>query len=283
MTLQRVALNNNNFIRWYSATTPVLATSQYSSGLHNGYLLRWRAHQDFMPILVGDTVTIYTNFDTNLIGASDVVKVVKDGVVINDATQYIVSDTAFGTNNNKITLTIPVTNTDRGTLIQLAIVDGVDAIQYLSNHFKVYQATEKTINNTHLIKFYHNSNVYNYEWATFVPETDTPYTIRLASSVVEVSYPIEKETYEEATTGRVRTTRSINKKQYGFEMYWADEERHDAIATISNYKYFEVNGKEFVITELETAYQQNLNLFKSVLTLQDVEFGRRVNTCSNLT
>ena len=156
-------------------------------------------------------------------------------------------------------------------------------ILYRSNCFILKQLTEANINNTHLISFYNNSSVYNYEWGAFNIATDTPYTVRIPSSIKELSYGKDQTVYTSATTGTSRVTRATTSKNYQFETYYNNEDFHDAFSVASSFKYFGVNGKEYICEEYGIEYQQNMNIFKGVANLKDVEYGRRVNVCSNLT
>ena len=282
--VQLAPVNTNNFLRWYPNVTPTIDNSTFSTGLHNGYTYKWRIFNDVLPVLVGDTLTFYTNFDNTSFLDSKSIKVVESDTcgnytVINDATKYVVASSGWGTNNAKITLTIPVTNTTNNHDFRLAIVDGVDAISYVSNNFNLRQKTAKNINNTHLVSFYSLSNVYNYEWQDFDPLVDDLYKIRVPSSKVGVEYPSEKDVYREATTGRPRVTRAINNKQYQFEIYYNTEELHDAISTVSNFRYFAINDREYIVDSYEINFERNLNVFKGILTLRDVEFDKRINVC----
>ena len=167
-----------------------------------------------------------------------------------------------------------------GSIVLAEVVVATEtAIDYVSNYFTVLQATEKNINNTHLLSFYHTSNIYDFEWAGFDSVVDDYYTLRVPSSKVGVEYPSEKEIYKEATTGKPRVTRAINNKQISFEIYFNVEELQDAVSTFTNFRYFGVNGDQYIVEAMETEYNKNFNLFKSLLTLKDVQFDRRVNTC----
>lgn len=152
-------------------------------------------------------------------------------------------------------------------------------ITYVSNYFLVGQLTTKNINNTHLISFYSKSNIYNYDWAGFDELVDAFYQIRVSSSIVGISYPSEKEIYTEATTGKPRVTRAVNNKSYNFEIYYNVEELHDAVSTVSNFRYFGINGKQYIVEEYEVEFVRNLNIWKGVMTIKDVAFDRRINTC----
>lgn len=156
-------------------------------------------------------------------------------------------------------------------------------ITYITNCLIVKQLTEKNINNTHLIKFYHNNNIYNYEWGIYDVATGTPYTVRVPSSIKDVSYPVEKTVYKSATSGRSRVTRAVNEKKYNFEIYYGQETTHDAIAIIASLKYFEINTRQYIVDgEYSVEFEQNLNIYKGVLSLIDVAFGARINTCTTL-
>jgi len=283
--LKIAPVNSNNFLRWYPNVTATVANSTFVNGLHNGYTYKWRAQPDLLPLLVGDTLTMYTNFDVDTYLSGKFIKVVEEVscgvyVVINDVTKYALTVTAWGTNNAKVVLNVPVTNLENNKKVRLAIVDGLDAVEYVSNYFMVSQLTAKNINNTHLISFYNKSTIYNYEWAEYNELVDTPYTIRVASSVIGISYPSEKTIYREATTGKPRVTRATNNKQYNFEIYYATEELHDAISTVSNFKYFGINSKEYIVEEYEVEFLRNLNIYKGTMTIKDVNYDRRITVCS---
>jgi hypothetical protein len=277
------SINKNNFIRWYENTTPTLANSTYTTGIHNGYFYKWRTFADYLPILVGDELVFYTNFDSDTYFDGKTIGIVEeDGCgnynIITDANKYDLTTTNWGSNNLKIELSIPNSNTENLTNFRLAIIDG-STVDYVSNYFTVLQATEKNINNTHLLSFYHTSNIYNFEWDVFDDSVDDYYVVRVSSSKVGVEFPSEKEIYKEATTGRPRLTRAINNKQISFEIYFSTEDLHDAVSTFTNFKYFGINGNQYIAETMETEYNKNFNLFKSLLTLKDVQFDRRINTC----
>jgi hypothetical protein len=280
MALQNVPVNQNNLVRWYSNTTPTIGTSQYSEGLHNGYLHRWRAQPSLLPVLVGDTLTIYTNFDSDVVGANTF-KIAENNVVIDDVSLYDITATPWGDNNHKIEITIPVTNERNNIKFNIVIVEGEDdEIQYESNCFLVRQLTEQNINNTHLIKFYHNNDVYDYEWGIYDVLLDTPYTIRVSSSIRDIVYNQEKTIYTEATTGRPRKSREINSKTYSLEIYFNDEQLHDGLSVGTSFKYLEINGKQYICESYEVEFQPNLNIFKGVATLKDISYQKRLTVCA---
>jgi len=279
MALQNLPINQNNLLRWYSTDTPTIGTSQYSEGLHNGYLNRWRPQPALLPVLVGDTLTMYTNFDSDVVGANTF-KIAENDVVIDDVSLYDLVATPWGVNNYVITLTIPATNERNDIKFNIVIVDGVDVIQYESNCFLVRQLTEKNINNTHLIKFYHNNDVYDYEWGIYDVLLDTPYTIRISSSIRDIVYNQEKTIYTEATTGRPRKSREINSKTYTLEIYFNNEELHDGLSVGTSFKYLEINGKQYICESYEVEFLPNLNIFKGVASLKDVTYQKRLTVCS---
>jgi hypothetical protein len=279
-------LNKNNFLRWYENTTPTLANSNYTTGIHNGYFYKWRTFADQLPILVGDSLIFYTNFDSDVYFSGKTIGIVEETScgsysIISDPLKYDLTTSNWGSNNLKIELSIPNSNTENLTNFRLAIIDGT-TVDYVSNYFTVLQATEKNINNTHLLSFYHTSNIYNFEWSGFDSVADDYYIVRVPSSKIGVEYPSEREIYKEATTGKPRVTRAINNKQISFEIYFNVEELQDAISTFTNFRYFGINGDQYIMEALETDYNKNFNLFKSVLTLKDVEFDKRVNVCNTL-
>jgi hypothetical protein len=156
----------------------------------------------------------------------------------------------------------------------------VSNILYESNCFLIRQLTEQNINNTHLIKFYHNNDVYNYEWGIYDVLLDTPYTIRVSSSIRDIVYNQEKTIYTEATTGRPRKSREINSKTYTLEIYFNNEELHDGLSVGTSFKYLEINGKQYICESYEVEFQPNLNIFKGVATLKDVTYQKRLTVCS---
>lgn len=281
LTLKNLPENKYNFLRFYTETNPSVDTSQYVEGLHNGYLYRWRTHADILPVLTEDELVFYTNFATDLIGTNDV-KVLEGDTIINNVALYDITVTPFGDTNSKIELTIPVTNTKNNQVFSIGIVDD-DNILYRSNCFILKSRTEKNINNTHLLQFYNNSNIYGYEWSEFDTDVDLPYTVRIASSIKDLSYEKDQTIYRSATSGVSRVTRATTSKTYQFETYYNNEDFHDAFSIVSSFKNFVINNKQYICEEYKTEYQSNLNIFKGVASLKDVEYGRRINVCSNLT
>lgn len=281
MSLINLPENKYNFLRFYPEANPSVDTSQYVEGLHNGYLYRWRTHADMLPVLTQDTLIFYTNFATDIIGA-DSVKVLEGDTIINDVALYDITTTSFGDNNSKIELTIPSTNTKTNQVFSIGIVDG-DDILYRSNCFILKSRSEKNINNTHLLKFYNTSNIYGYEWGVYDVNSDEPYTVRISSSIKDITYEKDQTVYRSATSGVSRVTRSTTSKSYQFETYYNNEDFHDAFSISSSFKSFIINDKEYICEEYSVEYQDNLNIFKGVATLRDVEYGRRINVCSNLT
>lgn len=281
MSLINLPENKYNFLRFYPEVNPTVDTSQYVEGLHNGYLYRWRTHADLLPVLTQDTLVLYTNFITNIIGINDV-KILEGDTIIDDVVLYDITVTSFGVNNHKIELTIPSTNTKNNQVFSIGIVDGTD-ILYRSNCFILKSRTEKNINNTHLLKFYNTSNIYGYEWENYNVNTNTPYTVRISSSIKDLSYEKDQTIYRSATSGVSRVTRATTSKTYQFETYYNNEDFHDAFSIASALKSFVINDKEYICEEYSVEYQSNLNIFKGVASLKDVEYGRRINVCNNLT
>lgn len=236
----------------------------------------------FSPTITGDVKTI------SLDGANVIVGGTSLGAVLNTSgttlEEFTVTSTinillAYGTGylvGSLGTVTINGTTRSFGELEQVV----TENVLYVSNYFTLFSRTAKNINNTHLISFYNKSNVYNYEWSDFDETVDDFYQVRLASSMIEISYPSEKEIYQEATTGRPRVTRATNNKQITFEVYFNTEELHDGLSTVSNFRYFGVNGRKYIVESYEPSVAPNFNLFKASMTLKDVEFDRRINICT---
>lgn len=278
--IKNITLNTDNFLRFYPPTTPTLNTSQYYNGLVNGYEYRWRTFDIPLPIIVGDTFHLYTNFESSLFDDStQSIRAVEGTSVINDSTKYQISTTQIGLENWLITLTIPQTNTLE-KVFNLAIVNNSNnSIVYKSNCFKVLKATEKNINNTHLISFRHRTNVFNYEWGA-LDVSDPNYTVRIPSSILEFSYPKEDAVYKSATSGKPRKTRTVLSKAYQFETYYLTEEAHDAVNLAVNYDNFYINGDEFIADgAYEVDFQQLTNIHKGTINLLLKRYGTRINNC----
>jgi len=157
----------------------------------------------------------------------------------------------------------------------------VPVVGFTSNLFMVLPLNEDTINNTHLFSFYHNTNIYGYEWAIYDPLTDTPYTVRIPSTKKGVEYPREVSTYESATSGRSRNTRAINRKDESFQIYFREDADHDAVATLINFKYLWVNQKQYLpIDAYEPEYNDSFNIYVGNLKLRDVAYSVRINGCT---
>lgn len=282
MTLIAPSINHNNLLRFKSVTTPTVATSTLATQLHSG-TRRWRRNiNNPLPALKSETYTFYTNFDAPTFTAANIVVVSDsncDYTILSDIAEPSVVATVWGTNNLKIVLTIPSSATEN-RFIRIGATDGVN-LTHVSNLFMVLPFTEEAINNTHLFKFYHNSNIYNYEWSSFDPETDTPYTVRIPSTVKAIEYPREVSTYEAATTGVPRNTRSLNRKDYQFQIYFREDGDHDALAVLINFKKLLVNSKEFLPIEgYEVEYNDSFNLYVGMIKLRDVSFSVRINRCT---
>lgn len=282
--LLRRPINNNNFLTWYFPEKPTVSVSTLTRGLHSGYHYRWRNFPDVLPIVAGiDTLVFYTNFENNSFFNGRAIKVVEETScynysIVEDSTKYIVSYQNFGFKNLRITLNVPLSNLSDHKKFRLAIVQDEEVI-HVSNYFETLRPIPDNVNNTHVFSFYGNSNIYNYEWNLFTEGSDLPYKVRIAGGIIDLAYITEKDIYTEATTGRPRTTRAINKKEYSFETYFATETLHDAISTASNYKYFAINNMPFVVESYEVSYERTFNLFKGVLKLKDVNFDRRISYC----
>lgn len=277
-------INENNLLRFKSTTAPTVATSTYATRLNSGNRLWRRTVNSPLPALKGETYTFYTNFDQPTFDAANIVLVKDENcsyTEITDVNEPSVTATTWGTNNLKIVITIPSTATENQFIRVGVLSDGPSpTITHVTNSFLVQSLTEQTINNTHLFKFYHNTDIYNYEWANYDPLLDTPYTLRLPSTVKTVEYPREVATYESATTGRPRNTRVINRKDYGLQIYFREDDDHDGVAVMVNFKYLEINGKQFLpIDSYEIEYNDSFNIYVGTIKLRDVDFSVRITRC----
>jgi hypothetical protein len=277
-------INLNNFLRFEpTASTSNVLDTEYGLGLHSGNRLWRRKVLAPIPLMVGETYTFYTNFDAPTFDPADIVLVYDSNcnyTEITDVNEPSVTASTWGTNNLKITLTCPSTTTSY-KFVRLAVKTAPDTFSHVSNIFKTIEDDIDGINNTHLFKFYHNTNIYNYEWAGYDPTTDTPYTIRIPSTNKGVEYPREVSTYESATSGRSRNTRAINRKDNNFQIYFADDYNHDAVATIINFRYLEINQKEFLPLEsYEVEYNDEFNIYSGNLKVRDVAYSVRISGCT---
>lgn len=154
-------------------------------------------------------------------------------------------------------------------------------VTHISNLFSVRPMDEVSINATHLFKFYHNSDIYGYEWSQFDPLVDEPYTIRIPSTNRGIEYPRDVTVYEAATTGRSRNTRATTRKDHSFQIYFRNDQDHDAIATLINFLYLEINQKEYLPLEsYEPEYNDEMNIYVGNLKLRDVAYSVRIKGCS---
>lgn len=278
-------INSNNLLRFKSVTAPTVATSTYTSQLHSGNRLWRRNIQNPLPALKGETYTFYTNFAAPTFVAANV-KLVFDNncqyTFVEGVNEPTIAAAVWGTNNLKITVTIQAASTEN-QFIRVAVTDGAvtPTITHVSNAFLVLPMTEDRINNTHLFEFYHNSDIYNYEWANYNPLTDTPYTIRIPSTVKSIEYPRDVTTYEAASTGVSRNTRAINRKDYNFQIYFRTDDDHDAIASLINFKYLGINDKEYLpLDSYEIEYNDSFNIYVGTIKLRDIGYSIRINRCT---
>jgi len=275
-------INENNLLRFTSITEPTTALqSTYGYALHSGNRKWRRSVLNPLPALKGETYTFYTNFDTPTFNLADIKLVYDDNCVyteIVDINEPSIEVTAWGDNNFKIALTVPATASEN-KFISIGVLDVI--VTHISNLFMVLPLNEDTINNTHLFSFYHNTNIYGYEWAIYDPLTDTPYTVRIPSTKKGVEYPREVSTYESATSGRSRNTRAINRKDESFQIYFREDADHDAVATLINFKYLWVNQKQYLpIDAYEPEYNDSFNIYVGNLKLRDVAYSVRINGCT---
>ena len=273
-------INIYNFLRFSPVGTPSIQNSQYTIGLHSGNR-KWRRNvQSPLPALKGETYTFYTNFETSTFNPANVVLVSDSNcvyTVLTDPAQPNIVATAWGTNNIKINLNIPQTSNEN-TFVRVAIVD-TGVITHISNSFMILPFNEDRINNTHLVKVYHNTNIYGYEWSDYNPLTDTPYTVRIPSTLKSVAYPREVTTYESATTGRPRNTRSVNRKDETLQIFFRNDEDHDTIATVINFNRLTINNKEYLALSYEPEYNDEFNIYVGTLELRDVAYSVRIKGC----
>lgn len=278
--IKNLPINTDNFLRFYDATAPNLLTSQYYTGLVNGYEYRWRTFETPLPIIVGDTFQFYTNFENNIFNSAlQSIKIIEGETIINDVNRFVLLIEDSGLDNNLITLNIPITNnTER--VFKIGIVNNNNnEIVYISNCFKVLKRTEKNLNNTHLLSFRHNTNIYNYEWQA-LGDLDPDYTVRVPSSILEFSYPKEDAVYKSATSGKPRKSRTILSKAYQFQTYYLDEQGHDAVNLAVNFDRFLINGDEFVADgAYEVEFQQLTNIHIGTISLLQKRYGARLNNC----
>jgi len=270
-------INQNNFLRFTSVVTPNIMNSQYTRGLHSGNR-KWRRNINSpLPALKTETYTFYTNFSIPTLAQDNIVLVSDRNCVytiLTDPAQPNVTATSWGVNNIKIQLNIPLTSTEN-TFIRIAVVnDGV--VTHVSNSFLVLPFNEERVNNTHLFKFYHDTNIYGYEWADYNPLSGTPYTVRIPSTRRKIAYPRDVTTYESATTGRPRNTRSINRKDETLEIYFRDDNDHDALATFINFKSIVINTREYVSLSYEPEYNVELNIYAGALEIRDIAYSIRI-------
>jgi len=283
--MKQPPINENNLLRFTSTTEPTTALeTNLGYGLHSGNRKWRRSVLNPLPALKGETYTFYTNFPSPTFDPANLVLVYDNNCtynIITDPLEPSITAVAWGSNNIKVTLTIPST-ASINKFIRVGVATGDPlTVTHVSNLFMVLPLDEDHLNNTHLFKFYHNTNIYNFEWANYDPLTDTPYTIRIPSTKKGVEYPREVSTYESATSGRSRNTRATNKKDINFQIYFREDEDHDALASMINFKSLSINQKEYLPTEsYEPEYNEEFNIYVASIKLRDVAYSVRINGCN---
>lgn len=276
--LKQLPINTDNFLRFFDTATPTINDTKFIKTTNNGYDYKWRQFCFPLPIAVGDNLNFYTNFSTNLVGSNSI-SIIVDNQIVVDATKYVLSVASVGTNNKLISLSIPLASTGARQKFSLGITSGA-SILYRSNDFYVIGRDDKSLNNTHLLKFFNDTNVFNYEWGDLDKEADPYYTVRIPSSVYEFGYPKEDTIYKSATSGKPRKTRAVLSKSVVFESYFVDEELHDAVNYALNSNNLFINKKEFVMESgYEVAFNKNSNVHKGTATLLEKNYGARLNNC----
>jgi hypothetical protein len=277
--LKNLPLTKNNFLRFYPLTSGIGA-SRYSNSLYNSHLYRWRNKCAPLPILVGDILTFYTNFDNGSpLQDGDVFRIVEnENTIITTATDVELETEQVGLSNHKITITVPFSTTKPNGYIRVAVVTSLGVIRYISNPFQIRPYEEKYINNTHLLTFKHNNDIYGYEWSAL--SDDEYYTLRIEASVKGISYPADEAVYKSATSGRPRKTRSVLDKAFSFGTYYNDEDFHDAFNMAVSLRQVFVNGNKVVKDgAYELEYNQIFNLNKGTVSLLDEGYSMRINRC----
>lgn len=277
--LKNLPLTKNNFLRFYPLTSGIGA-SRYSNSLYNSHLYRWRNKCAPLPILVGDILTFYTNFDNGSpLQDGDVFRIVEnENTIITTNTDFELEVLPIGIQNYQIKITVPFSTTKPNGYIRVAVVTSLGIIRYISNPFQIRPYEEKYINNTHLFTFRHNNDIYGYEWSAL--SDDDYYTLRIEASVTGISYPADEAVYKSATSGRPRKTRSVLDKAFSFGTYYNEEDFHDAFNMAVSLKEVFVNGNKVVKDgAYELEYNQIFNLNKGTVSLLDEGYSMRINRC----
>lgn len=280
MIYKQLPINSDNFLRFFDTKEPTIVDSKYYKGLVNAYEYKWRSFNTPLPIVAGDVLNFYTNFKFKIFDDSvHSLKVVQGGTIINDSSKFVITSEDFGMENSIITLSVPLSNTSE-SVFSIAIVNNSDnKILYESNCFKNLNRTEKNVNNTHLIKFRHNTNIFNYEWQ-FIGEEDPDYTVRVPSSILEFSYPKEDAVYKSATSGKPRKTRTVLSKAFQFETYYLTQDSHDAMNLALSLNKFSINNQEFVAdSDYSVEFNQLTNIHRGSVSLLLKRYGARINKC----
>lgn len=175
MYIKPKPVNSNNFLRFYEADTD-LSDSMYTSMVTNGYLYRWRQTSPKLPALTGDILTFYTNFSVYPLIETDVWRIIdNEDNIITATDDHLLVVTAFGENSFKLTLTIQPTNALDNVDRRIAIVSNTGVIKYTSNIISIRAFNERNLTNTHILSFWHDTDIYEYEWSQ-KQEFDEPYT-----------------------------------------------------------------------------------------------------------
>jgi hypothetical protein len=230
--------------------------------------------------LTGDILTFYTNFSIYPLIETDVWRIIdNEDNIITSTTNHLLVVTAFGENSFKLTLTIQTTNTLDNVDRRIAIVSNTGVIKYTSNIISIRTFNERNLTNTHILSFWHDTDIYEYEWSQ-KQDFDEPYTVRIPSSITGIAYPENASIYRSATSGKPRRTRAILDKIVTFQTYYFDEEAHDAFAVASASEEFYLNGNKMIRDgDYEIGYNQIHNLSHGTSKFYDRQFSIRIDRC----
>lgn len=125
-------------------------------------------------------------------------------------------------------------------------------------------------------KFQHDRYFYGIKYA------DLPsfyQQFRLPASLIERQLESEKEVYKEVTTGKQRTFQNYVSRVLKIELYYLDQEAHEAAGLLFEHSFIQINGKRY---RLKSTYKELTNVLnkttKGEVELYDEEFSS-VNRC----
>lgn len=121
--------------------------------------------------------------------------------------------------------------------------DPANEITLMSNYFQFVNDVEDLV----FLQYRNSNDLYGFDYNIW---SDAYNEIYLDLNQVEVQGEFEIKQYQEQSTGKVRTQKSISKKFVAFESYFFDEFGHDAMIALGVHDDIIIDAKQMEIKEL---------------------------------